>query len=84
MTDGAGRMRPGDITETPRAGQRAGNGQPHKERWPQGSAAGWVPSRARRGPPKEKASLSTLFDRLAKAACAHDGEVPTGIFGESG
>ena len=84
MTDGAGRIWPEHITETPRAGQRAGNGQPHKERWPQGSAAGWVPSWARRSPPKEKASLATLFDRLAKAAAAHDGEVPAGIFGESG
>jgi hypothetical protein len=83
MTDGAGRMRPGDTIDRPRAGQRAGNGQPHKECWPQGLAGEWVPSRARRSPSREKVSLPTLFDRLAKAAAAHDGEASTEIFGES-
>jgi hypothetical protein len=38
---------------------------------------------ARHGPPREKASLATLFDRLAKAAAAHDGDAAAEIFGKS-
>lgn len=79
MTDGAGRMRPEDTIDRP----RAGNGQPHKERCPQDSAGKWVSSRPRQSPPRRKVSLSILFDQLAKAAATHDGEASIGIFGES-
>lgn len=44
----------------------------------------WTPSQARDRPPKEKPSMAAMFDRLAKAAAAHDSEAPAGIFGESG
>lgn len=84
MTDRAVEIRPQGTTHNPPAGQRAGNGQSHKERIVQGSAAAWVPSRARPGSPAKKASLAAVFDQLAKAAAAHDGEVPTGIFGDPG
>jgi hypothetical protein len=66
-----------------RAGQWARNGQPYKEHRHQGSAGTWTPSRARHSPPPEKASLATLFDRLAKAAAAHDGDAAAEIFGKS-
>jgi hypothetical protein len=82
MMDGA-EIRPGDTSHTLRAGQRAGNGQPHKKHRPQGSAGTWTPSRARHSPPREKVSLVTLFDRLAEAAAAHDGDAAAEIFGES-
>lgn len=84
MTDRAVRIRPEDTTHAPCARQRAGNGQPHKEHRRQEAEGTWTPGRARHGPPKEKASIATMFDRLAKAAAAHDGEAPAGIFGESG
>ena len=58
------------------------NGESGKEHRHQGLAGAWTPSRARHGPLREKASLATLFGRLAKAAAAPDGEVLTGIFGE--
>lgn len=79
MTDGAGRIRPENSTKTP----WAGNSKPQKKQ-PQGSVEGWVPSRARRSPPRQEVDLAALFDRLATAAAAHDGEVPMGIFGEPG
>lgn len=82
MTDGAVNIRPGDTTHGPRTGQRAGNGQKHKEHQRQETEGPWTPSRARHGSPKEKPSMAAMFDRLAKAAAAHDGEVLTGIFGE--
>jgi hypothetical protein len=82
MMDGA-EIRSGDTSHTPRAGQRAGNGQLHKDYRPQDSAGIWTPSRALHSPPSEKASLVTLFDRLATAAAAHDGDAAAEIFGES-
>lgn len=82
MMDGA-EIQPGDTTHTLRAGRRAGNGQPHKEHRPQGSAATWTPSRARHSPPREEASLAILFDRLDKAAAVHDRDAAAEIFGES-
>ena len=83
MTDGAVNTRSEDTTHPPRGGQRAGNGQSHKEHRHQGSAGTWTPSRARHSLPRERPSLATMFDRLAKAAAAHDGEVLVGIFGKS-
>lgn len=83
MTDRAGKMRPGDTTHVPRGGQLAGNGQPHGERQRREVEETWTPSLARHGLPKEKANIAAMFDRLAKAAAAHDGEAPAGIFGES-
>lgn len=83
MTDRAARKRPGDATHGSRAGQRAGNGHKHKENGGQEAEGTWTPGRARHAP-KEKASTATMFERLAKAAAAHDGETPAGIFGESG
>jgi hypothetical protein len=82
MTDGV-EIRPPGATLTPRAGQWAGNGQPHKEHRPQGSAGTWAPSRAHHSPPRETASLAILFDRLDKAAAAHDRDAAAEIFGES-
>jgi hypothetical protein len=84
MTDGAVRIRPEDTTHTPHAGQRVESSHPHQEPWHQGSAGTWTPSRARHRPPKEKASLTTIFDRLAKAAAAHDRDAAAEIFGETG
>jgi hypothetical protein len=84
MTDGAVRMRPRDATHASRDSQRTGNRQRHKEHRHQEPEGTWTPGRARHGPPREEASLATMFDRLAEAAAAHDGEAPAGIFGESG
>jgi hypothetical protein len=83
MTDRAVKMRSANTTHTPRAGQRAGNGQAHKEHRHQGSARTWTPSRACNGTPTELESLAAMFDRLAKAAAAHDGDAAAGTFGES-
>jgi hypothetical protein len=83
MTDEAVKTRPEVTIHAPRAGQRAGNGEPHKEHRHQGSAGAWTPSRACHSPLRKKASLATLFGWLAKAAAANDGEVPKGTFGES-
>lgn len=84
MTDRAVNMRPGDTAHGPCAGQRAGNGQKHKEHQRHEAEGPWTPSQARDRPPKEKPSMAAMFDRLAKAAAAHDSEAPAGIFGESG
>ena len=83
MTDRAAKRRPGDTTHASRAGRWAGNGQPHKEHRRQEAGGTWTPGRARHALPKEKASTATMFERLAKAAAAHDGETSAGIFGES-
>lgn len=83
MTDRAVKIRPGETTHTPRAGQWAGNGQPHKEHRHQSSATTCTPGRPRHGTSTERGNLAAMFDRLANAAAAHDGEVAVGIFGAS-
>lgn len=83
MRDRAAKIPPGDATRTPRAGQGTGNGHPHKEYRPQGSARKWTPSGARPRPPAGKASIATLFDRLGEAAAVHDGDAVAEIFGTS-
>jgi hypothetical protein len=82
MTDAAAKW-PEDPTGKRPAGQRAGRSNSRKEHRNDGSAGTWSPSRAP-GPAKEKDSLATMFDRLAEAAAAHDGEATGGIFGEPG
>ena len=77
MTDKAANIRPENTAHTP----RAGNGHSHEERQRQSPARTWTPSRARHGPPTEKASLTTMFDRLATAAAAHDRNAAAEIFG---
>jgi len=47
-----------------------------------GTARGWSPSGPRDDPARESQSLATMFDRLAEAAAAHDGEAAGGMFGE--
>jgi hypothetical protein len=84
MTDRAVSTRPADATYTTRADQPAGNGRSHKEHRHQGSARAWIPSRARHGPLREKVSLTTMFDRIAQAAAAHDRDAAAEIFGEAG
>jgi hypothetical protein len=83
MTDRAVKIRPEYTTRTPCAGQRAGNGRPRKERRYQGSVRTSTPRRAHHGMSTELDSLAAMFDRLAKAAAAHDGDGAAGIFGES-
>jgi hypothetical protein len=83
MTNAAAKW-PEETTDKRPAGQRAGRSNSDKEHRNDGSAGTWSPGRARHDPPKEKDSHATTFDRLAKAAAAHDGEVTAGIFGEPG
>lgn len=83
MTDWAVQIRPGDTTHTPRARQRAGTDQPHKQHPHQSPATTCTPGRARHGTSTERGNLAAMFDRLANAAAAHDGEVAVGIFGAS-
>jgi hypothetical protein len=47
-----------------------------------GTAGKWSPSAPHDNPAKEPESLATMFDRLAQAAAAHDGEATGGMFGE--
>jgi hypothetical protein len=84
MTDRAVSIRPEGTTHTTRADQPAENGRSHKGHRHQGSARAWIPSRARHGPLRENVSLTTMFDRLAKAAAAHDRDAAAEIFGEPG
>lgn len=53
--------------------------------WKTGTAGlpeGGFPALRATTPARGKESLATMFDRLAEAAAAHDGEAAGGIFGE--
>ena len=84
MTDRAVSIRPEGTTYTTRADQQVGSGRSHKKHRHQGSARAWTPSRARHSPLRKRASLTTMFDRLAKAAAAHDRDAAAEIFGAAG
>ena len=45
-----------------------------------GTTGKWSPSVPHGNPAKESESLATTFERLAKAAAAHDGEATGGMF----
>ncbi len=78
----AGKKQSGATSHMRHTGQRIkGNdiGEKHRS----GGAAGtWAPSCARDSAAREKVSLAAMFDRLAKAAAAHDGDTAAGTFGE--
>lgn len=61
---------------------QAEDGHPRLENRDDGTAGKWSPSAPHDNPAKEPESLATMFDRLAKAAAAHDGETTAGMFGE--
>jgi len=71
-----------DATGAQRGGRRAEGSHPRMEDRDDGTARGWSPSAPHDDPAREKESLATMFDRLAEAAAAHDGEAAGGIFGE--
>jgi hypothetical protein len=77
MAEAAMNKQPEDTTPAQRAGQQAGGNDPQAEYGDDGSAGGWPPSGAHNGPAGEEEILAAIFDRLAEAASAHDGE-PTG------
>jgi hypothetical protein len=82
MTETAVTKQPEDTTHTQRAGQRAEDNGPQAEHRSDGTAGTWSPSGAHDGasreaddgPAGEEEGLATMFDRLAEAAAAHDGE----------
>ena len=72
----------GDAAGVQRGGRRAEDSHPRSEDRDGGTAAKWSPSAPHDNPAKEPESLATMFDRLAEAAAAHDGEATGGMFGE--
>jgi hypothetical protein len=70
-----------DVAGAHRGGRRAVNSHLRLEDRDGGSAGKWSPS-APHDDPARKESLATMFDRLAEAAAAHDGEMTGGMFGE--
>lgn len=69
-----------DAAGAPRGGPRAEGSHPRLEDRDDGTAGKWSPSAAHDNPAKKSESLATTFDRLAKAAAAHDGEATGGMF----
>ena len=70
-----------DAAGAQRGGPRAESSHPRMEDR-DGGTGRWSPSAPRDDPARESESLATTFDRLAKAAAAHDGEAAGGMFGE--
>jgi hypothetical protein len=71
-----------DAAGAQRGGRRAEGSHLRREDRDGGTARGWLPSAPRDDPARGKESLATMFDRLAEAAAAHDGEAAGGIFEE--
>ena len=72
-----------DAAGAQRGGRRGVGSHPRPEDRDGGTAGGWSPS-APHDDPAKKESLAIMFDRLAEAAAAHDGETTGGMFGEIG
>jgi hypothetical protein len=78
MADKAVKNQPGDTAHRRPAGQQADGNEPQKCR-SGGSVRTWSPSRPQDAPERAKESPATMFDKLAAAAAAHDGEAAGGI-----
>jgi hypothetical protein len=78
----AGKKQPGKTRPMRHAGQPFEGNDIGEQRGSGGVAGAWVPSCARASPAREKVGLAAMFDRLAEAAAAHDGETAAGAFGE--
>ena len=82
MADTTMKNQQGDAAGAQCGGRRAEGSHPRLEDRDGGTARGWSPSARRDDPARESESLATMFDRLAEAAAAHDGEAAGGMFGE--
>jgi hypothetical protein len=71
-----------DAAGAQRGGPRVEGSHPRLEDRDDGTAGKWSPSAPHDNPAKESESLASMFDRLAKAAAAHDGEAAGGMFGQ--
>lgn len=69
-----------EAADAQSGGRQAEGSHPRMDDRDGGTARGWSPSAPRDDPPR-KESLAAMFDRLAEAAAAHDGEAAVGMFG---
>jgi hypothetical protein len=83
MADTAMKNQRTDAAGAQLGGRQTEASHPRREDQDGGTAGKWTPSAPRDDLAREPKSLAAMFDRLAEAAAAHDGEATVGLFGET-